>query len=253
MCGIGTEAYQHWVVFGPGVAAASEGEKHCNSGDVVVHAAAWAHCSSSNYKYSMRDGNFYLMHDIVNFINYEKRGRPAQLLKTAFLKVPNIKKESMMPVFTTDMEKIRPHVTIAVDRKPENLMRPFVIPPVLRKLDDDIPLEYLNESRVVCICFIHVKTDEKIDTDEKNFRENMATIVQRAFVKIYQNVTKLQGALSKVIMFDKGLTYLVVFGLPGYINENQSAHALKFAYRTRLALKSIRGVTDCSIGKLRHL
>lgn len=96
-------------------------------------------------------------------------------------------------------------------------MRRFIIPPVLRKVDDDIPLEYLNESRMVCICFIHVDT-VPINLEKS---ETMTQIVNKCFVKIYSGVTRMQGALTKVIMFDKGLTYLVVFGLPGYINEHQ--------------------------------
>lgn len=239
--GIGTEGFQQWVIFGPGVQAASAAEKHCASGDIVLDPSAWAHCSPPNYRFSLKEKPFVHIFDIANFINFEKRGRPQ-----FFWKGKNERRDSSG--ISPELEKIRPHIKIAVDRKPEAIMRPFVIPPVLRKLDDDIPVEYLNESRVVCICFIQLKTDEKVDADEKTFRENMATIVQRAFVRIYQNVTKLQGALSKVIMFDKGLTYLVVFGLPGYINENQSAHALKFAFRTKTALKNIKFVTEVSIG-----
>lgn len=242
--GIGTETYQHWVAFGPGVRAASDAEKHCVSGDVVLHPSAWAQCTPSNYRYTMKEKPFVHMFDIITFVNGAKRGRPLQPLGN----FKAGKKSEFMPTVETDFEKIRPQISSCVEKKPEAIMRPFVIPPILRKLDDDIPVEYLNESRVVCICFIALKTDDKVDQDEKNFRENTATIVQKAFVKIYVNVTKLQGALSKVIMFDKGLTYLVVFGLPGYINENQSAHALKFAFRTRLALKSIKFVTEVSIG-----
>jgi adenylate cyclase 10 len=99
-------------------------------------------------------------------------------------------------------------------------MRRFIIPPVLRKVDDDIPLEYLNESRMVCICFIRIDT-VPIKSEGTAFRETMTQIVNKCFVKIYTGVTRMQGALTKVIMFDKGLTYLVVFGLPGYINEHQ--------------------------------
>lgn len=76
----------------------------------------------------------------------------------------------------------------------------------------------------------------------------MMGIVQQAFKYIYKNCTILQGCLSKIIMFDKGLTYLVVFGLPGYIHDNQSAHALKFAYRVKGQLHSIKHVKDVSLG-----
>lgn len=119
---------------------------------------------------------------------------------------------------TGDM--IRPIISDIIEHKSEDFMRRFVIPPVLRKLDDDIPLEYLNESRMVCISFIHIDT-VPISSEGVQFRETMTQIVNKCFVKLYTSVTRMQGAVTKVIMFDKGLTYLVVFGLPGYITEHQ--------------------------------
>ncbi len=59
----------------------------------------------------------------------------------------------------------------------------------------------------------------------------MSGIVQTAFKHIYKTGVIMGGCLTKIIMFDKGLTYLVVFGLPGYLHDNQSAHALKFSYK----------------------
>ena len=73
-------------------------------------------------------------------------------------------------------------------------------------------------------------------------------IVQTAFKYIYRNCTLLQGCLSKIIMFDKGLTYLVIFGLPGYIHDNQSAHALKFSVKVKGQLSAIRNVAEVSLG-----
>jgi hypothetical protein len=109
-----------------------------------------------------------------------------------------------------------------IENKSEDFMRRFILPPVLRTLDDDIPLEYLNESRMVCISFIHVDTIPiDHEHDDPMFRDIMVQIVNKCFVKIYTSVARMHGALTKVIMFDKGLTYLVVFGLPGYINEHQ--------------------------------
>jgi len=49
-------------------------------------------------------------------------------------------------------------------------------------------------------------------------------------------------------MFDKGLTYLVAFGLPGYLHSNQSANALEFSHRVKGQILSIKGVTEVSLG-----
>ena len=76
----------------------------------------------------------------------------------------------------------------------------------------------------------------------------MTYIVQSAFKHIYKIGLILGGCLTKIIMFDKGLTYLVVFGLPGYMHDNQSANALKFSYRVKSLLNSIKHVSEVSLG-----
>jgi adenylate cyclase 10 len=206
---IGNESYQHYVCFGPGVEAASAGEHHCTSGEVVLHPSVWQYCSPSNYKVVSRGEGFQVVSDIYTFINPNKRGRPT--------KASGRRASAGMDMAD---DTIRPKISEWAETKSEDFMRKFVIHPVLKKLDDEIQLEYLNELRIICLCFIHVET-EQMSHEGIAFRETMTKTVNKGFLKIYSVVTKMQGALTKVIMFDKGLTYLVGFGLPGFINENQ--------------------------------
>lgn len=245
-CGIGSETYHHYECFGPGVEGASDAERACLSSEIVVHESAWNYCTPANFKFTTRSATaenltYYLPKDIINFINLEKRGRPAERQGS---RRPSVKTAS---VSTTQDDKPRSAISAALEKKAESYLRLFIIQPVLRKVDDEIPLEYLNESRNVSICFIQIET-AVTSTDVATYRETMGNIVQKAFGKVYQICTRMQGCLNKVIMFDKGLTYLVVFGLPSYISENQSAHALKFSYHTRRSLKLIRYIKEVSIG-----
>jgi len=208
---LGNESYQHYVCFGPGVEAASGAEKHCTSGEVILAPAAWKYCTPSHYKVTHKEDGYQMVTDITAFVNPSKRGRPLKRARRS------------IGWNGLDNETIRPQLARSIEIKDEDFMRKFVLPAVLKKLDDDIPLEYINESRNICICFIHVETQAmpRDGVGDREFRETMTKIVNKGFLKIYSTATKMQGALTKVIMFDKGLTYLVAFGLPGYINENQ--------------------------------
>lgn len=74
LCGIGNDSYQHYIAFGPGVEGASLGEKHCTSGEVVLHESTWSHCNQAFYKSTVRDETYRLVSQIITFINLEKRG-----------------------------------------------------------------------------------------------------------------------------------------------------------------------------------
>jgi adenylate cyclase 10 len=74
LCGIGNDSYQHYVAFGPGVQGASEGEKHCTSGEVVLDQSTWRHCNPAHYRATVRDDTFRVVTQIHTFIKPEKRG-----------------------------------------------------------------------------------------------------------------------------------------------------------------------------------
>lgn len=75
LCSIGTETYQHYVAFGPGVESAAEAEKHCSSGQVVLHPRAWRnYCNPNHYKVEWMEDGFRGVQRITTFINPDKRG-----------------------------------------------------------------------------------------------------------------------------------------------------------------------------------
>ncbi|CAG7835347.1 unnamed protein product [Allacma fusca] len=240
--GLGDANYHHYAVYGPGVYAASGGEHMCESGDVVLHPSAWQYCNPNHFMFSDKGEGFKKVTDIIHFLDPSRRGRPvvSQRLKTSST---NKNKLSV----SNNHDLIRPHLDLTYQNSCEDRLRKYVIPPVIKKLDNDVPLGYLNESRMVSIVFIHVDYGV-IEYTDREYGKKLSDIVQRAFLIILKSATSLNGCLTKVIMFDKGLTYLVVFGLPGYMQDNQVANSLNFAYRMKPALRSIDHVQQVSIG-----
>ena len=57
------------------------------------------------------------------------------------------------------------------------------------------------------------------------------------------------GVLTKALLFDKGWSFLCVFGLPGYTQGNDTANALKSAQMIRSTIQNeCQFVDKCSIG-----
>ncbi|KAK3591572.1 hypothetical protein CHS0354_041619 [Potamilus streckersoni] len=118
-------------------------------------------------------------------------------------------------------------------------LRLYILPPVMKKLDDGQPLQYLSEMRQVSIVFMNLVLNEGQDVTK---------LLQRIFEIVYSNVTSMQGCLNKLFLFDKGCTYLVIFGLPGYKHDQDCAHALICSGRMKKTLDKVPGVLRVSIG-----
>ena len=131
------------------------------------------------------------------------------------------------------------------------LLRKFVVKIILRKIFDDQPLEFMSELRCITIVFINL--DLFYDTigapdDDENFSYKHAKLYQHLFILINENVNIFGGVLTKTMAFDKGSSFLCVFGLPGVKHENESCHALECAQKLFNLLRKIESVKTVSIG-----
>uniref|UniRef100_A0A8D0HNV3 Guanylate cyclase domain-containing protein n=1 Tax=Sphenodon punctatus TaxID=8508 RepID=A0A8D0HNV3_SPHPU len=97
--------------------------------------------------------------------------------------------------------------------------------PLPRSIDDNQPLEYLSELRPVTIVFVNLQFDESANT------LHLCKAIQDASAKISGIIYAFHGKINKVFMFDKGCTYLCVFGLPGDKQADESTHALDSAFK----------------------
>ncbi|XP_067031685.1 LOW QUALITY PROTEIN: adenylate cyclase type 10-like [Acropora muricata] len=119
-------------------------------------------------------------------------------------------------------------------------LRAYVSKPVLSKIDHGQDLDWLSEMRQVSVLFINMVLPTKGNSN--------SLALQKAFEVIYECSKRLRGNLNKVFSFDKGCTFVVIFGLPGDKHEDDPARALKAAQRILDSLHQIMDITNESIG-----
>ena len=139
------------------------------------------------------------------------------------------------------VRRIRRTVITMFDDETIDKLKLYVAIPVMRKIEEHQPLEYLSEMRQVSILFINLLL-------EKSTKIELAWTLQECFDVIYANGKRLQGVVSKIFLFDKGCTFIVVFGLPGFKHENDCAHALTCADYIYNQLNKTKHIEKTSIG-----
>ncbi|XP_050818934.1 adenylate cyclase type 10 [Gopherus flavomarginatus] len=120
---------------------------------------------------------------------------------------------------------LRATSTLSPNDELEKSLRKYVMRNILKKIDDNQPLEYLSELRPVTIVFVNLQFDESANT------LHLCKAIHDANVKISDIIYVFRGKINKVFMFDKGCTFLCVFGLPGDKQADESTHALDSAFK----------------------
>ncbi|XP_076366297.1 adenylate cyclase type 10-like isoform X2 [Tachypleus tridentatus] len=113
------------------------------------------------------------------------------------------------------------------DSAPESINQ-FLLP-VIRNIDSLKQLEFMSEMRQVTIVFISLPHIDVSDVE----------LIDSLFSASYTPIHETGGVLNKAVMFDKGCTFLAVFGLPGFKQKNDSASALQCAARVTKALMDL--------------
>ncbi|XP_065450147.1 adenylate cyclase type 10-like [Chrysemys picta bellii] len=120
---------------------------------------------------------------------------------------------------------LRATSTLSPNDELEKSLRKYVMRNILKKIDDNQPLEYLSELRPVTIVFVNLQFDKSVSTLD------LCKVIHDVSVKISNIIHVFSGKINKVFTFDKGCTFLCVFGLPGDKQADESAHALDSAFK----------------------
>uniref|UniRef100_H9GAK0 Adenylate cyclase type 10 n=1 Tax=Anolis carolinensis TaxID=28377 RepID=H9GAK0_ANOCA len=132
---------------------------------------------------------------------------------------------------------------LAPNEELEKNLRKFVMRNILRKIDDNQPLEYLSELRPVTIVFVNLQFDDSANT------HHLCKAIQDAYTMIIRVIHPLSGKINKLFMFDKGCTLLCIFGLPGDKQADESANALDSAHEIHaFCSRALMKVKIVSIG-----
>ncbi|KAH1166356.1 hypothetical protein KIL84_015528 [Mauremys mutica] len=138
---------------------------------------------------------------------------------------------------------LRATSTLSPNDELEKCLRKYVMRNILKKIDDNQPLEYLSELRPVTIVFVNLQFDERAKI------LHLCKAIHDANVKISDIIHVFRGKINKVFMFDKGCTFLCVFGLPGDKQADESTHALDSAFKIfNFCSESLMKIKLVSIG-----
>ncbi|KAH9639501.1 hypothetical protein HF086_003634 [Spodoptera exigua] len=254
---IGKGIDMSYVVFGLPVIEAKAAESVCASGEVKLTPTAWGHCYSRNYDHIIHENGYVTIKSILYdphesnvtkpFAGFGNIIRQSKKPFSAIESLPDFILDSSQRTNITDALRktealsLRKTILLAEEKNIGSEIRKFMIRPVLTQIDAHQPLEYLTEMRQVSILFVTLKPREC------SFSQ-LITIVNNAYQITCEIVYKSMGCVNKIILFDKDIMILVVFGLRGFKHESEAQAALKCAYSIKKSVAALDGVLEVSIG-----
>uniref|UniRef100_F6YGE4 Adenylate cyclase type 10 n=1 Tax=Monodelphis domestica TaxID=13616 RepID=F6YGE4_MONDO len=113
--------------------------------------------------------------------------------------------------------------TLECDPELEMCLQKYIMGSILKQIDDKQLRGYLSELRPVTIVFVNLQFKGQETADD------IAQAIQDASVYINSVLKTFKGQINKVFMFDKGCSFLCVFGFPGEKAPDEITHALESA------------------------
>ncbi|CAF3531455.1 unnamed protein product [Rotaria sp. Silwood1] len=164
--------------------------------------------------------------DIKDFLSASPT--PSRKHRHSIRRVDLTEKESM---------KLRPSAFLNFEEYDTFDLSTFIIKPVRNQES----LDQLSELRLINICFINIiLTDYKI----KHLPFKLQTVIDCCA----EQISITNGLLTKIFMFDKGLSLLCAFGMPGYKHPDDAERALKFGFLITQRLEKLNFVARVSTG-----
>ncbi|XP_053461947.1 adenylate cyclase type 10 [Nycticebus coucang] len=128
------------------------------------------------------------------------------------------------------------------DPELELSLQKYVMESILKQIDDKQLRGYLSELRPVTILFVNLMFK---DQDKA---EVIGSAIQDACVHITSVLKVFRGQINKVFMFDKGCSFLCVFGFPGEKAPDEVTHALESAVDIFDFCSQVHKIHTVSIG-----
>ncbi|PNI48256.1 ADCY10 isoform 5 [Pan troglodytes] len=110
------------------------------------------------------------------------------------------------------------------------------------KIDNKQLQGYLSELRPVTIVFVNLMFEDQDKAEE------IGLAIQDAYMHITSVLKIFQGQINKVFMFDKGCSFLCVFGFPGEKVPDELTHALECAMGIFDFCSQVHKIQTVSIG-----
>ncbi|XP_015214518.2 adenylate cyclase type 10 [Lepisosteus oculatus] len=228
---MGDKVSEYFVVIGRAVDEVRLAEGLAVASTIILSPNAWELCDRDNIATDPIENERAVK---VRYIKQEPNFSVEEYIQS---KGKHLSHENIIKGVVRKASRLMPNADL------EKNLRKYVMQTVLQKIDDDQPLEYLSEMRPATIVFVNLQFRHYVTESAQCFA------IQQATDGIGHQMVKHQGRINKVFMFDKGCTFLCVFGLPGDKREDESSHALQSAFGIHeFCSKEIREVSTASVG-----
>ncbi|XP_071487219.1 adenylate cyclase type 10-like [Diadema antillarum] len=228
---VGSNSCRHYSTSGPAVIDANRTEKRCSRGSIVLSPGAWEACPDRS---GLTAEEIPSGDSEMKLLAVDRGWADKELsLVRKDSQAPNSRKAGQRIELHPRIRQIK---TSSVHRCK---MRPFIAPPVLSKFDEHQSLDYLCEMREVTVVFISLHLDAA---------HEHSSCLQAVYDKIHTSVSQFQGMINKIFEFDKGTSFLVLFGLPGFKHEHEACHAVQCAGQIKDVVSAMIEVKQISIG-----
>ncbi|KAF5300893.1 hypothetical protein FQR65_LT09056 [Abscondita terminalis] len=228
---IGSASMSHYIVVGQPILDVKLGEKKANPGEIIVSNSAWHYLNPNEFVWEAYDGYHTKIKNITP--SWRPVSQANKILKIASQEGDILSRSSskndeddgslIFEDSKTEDFSIRPSVNYAAKINLKDDLRKFIIPPIMRGIDLDQPLEYLTEMRQIVVVFINVIVDLKMDISAQ------IDLVDVAYRRVCTLADDMQGCVNKVSLFDKDIMFLLLFGLRGYKSELECQMGLRCA------------------------
>ncbi|XP_034145484.1 adenylate cyclase type 10 isoform X1 [Esox lucius] len=208
---IGDELSQYFLVIGRAVDEVRLAEGLAVAGTIILSPNAWELCDRDNIVIDRIENERAVK------VRYMKREPSFSVEKYQDSVGAMVEHEHLTRDCVRKASRLTPNAEL------ENTFRKYIMKTVLQKIDDGQPLEYLSEMRPATIVFVNLQFSGG------QSEEGLCAAIHRAAIGIARQMVSHQGRINKVFMFDKGCTFLCLFGLPGDKREDERAHALQAA------------------------
>ncbi|KAF1409083.1 Adenylate cyclase type 10, partial [Spheniscus mendiculus] len=218
---VGDRRRQYFLICGQVLGEVCEAEQLANAGEVILSATCWELCEQHRLRTKRLAGK----RAVKVGGNMSKRRR---LFLPRFQCQPLLSNTSSSHPPSDHLHFLssgatRPAFLLPSGRDVDEVLRKYVPEAALRKIYDSMPLGLLSELRPVTSLFIQLRLAED------NRTANLYRIVHSASRMMLEILCPHKGKINKVLLFDKGCTFLCVFGLTGEKLPYESLHALQSA------------------------
>ncbi|XP_045402589.1 adenylate cyclase type 10 [Lemur catta] len=228
----GDETRSYFLVAGQVVEDVRRAQNIAHMNDVILSPTCWQLCDRS-------------------LIEIE-RIPDQRAVKVTFLKTPptfNFEEfftrcMGFMSCYPSDDNKnlLRRACVLESDPVLELSLQKYVMESILKQIDDRQLLGYLSELRPVTIVFVNLMFKEP------NKAGAIGSAIQDACMHITSILKVFRGQINKVFMFDKGCSFLCVFGFPGEKAPDEVTHALESAVDIFDFCSQVHKIHTVSIG-----